>query len=103
MQAATATLVDGAGKRHVTGMIDPAPQIIDMTASGEFAVPNAAPLRPNWPLRLGLGAAAVALVAGGLALAAVFLWIASVLVPVALIAGGIAYAAFRFQAWRARG
>ncbi len=76
-----------------------APQIIDMTPGGEFA---ATPAGPNWPLRVGVGAAAVALVAGGLAVAAIFLWLASVLLPVALVAGAVAYAGFRLQHWRRR-
>ncbi len=70
-----------------------------MTPEGEFVT-----ARPTvtWPLRLGIGAALVAAIAGGLALAAVFLWVASVLVPVALIAGLVAYAAFRFRMWQVR-
>ena len=71
-----------------------------MTPQGDFRSP--APGSP-WPLRLGLGAALVAAIAGGLALAAVFLWVASVLVPIALVAGLVAYVALRFQMWRVRG
>ena len=80
------------------------PRILDMTPQGEFVT---RPVRQDghattWPLRLGLGAAVVAAVAGGLAIAAVLLWLASVLIPVALIAGGLAYVAFRYQTWRMR-
>lgn len=75
------------------------PQTLDMTPQGEFVT---RPAGGGWPLRLGLGAAIVAAVAGGLALAAVFLWLASVLIPVALVAGLVAYLAFRYQMWRAR-
>ena len=32
--------------------------------------------------------------------AAIFLWLASILLPVALIAGAVAYAAFKLQLWR---
>ncbi len=71
-----------------------------MTPQGGFVGP--APVA-TWPLRLGLGAALIAAIAGGLALAAVFLWVASVLVPIALVAGLVAYVAFRFQMWRVRG
>jgi hypothetical protein len=81
-------------------MIDMRHRVIDMTASGEFADPPARPSRPNWPLRLGLGAAAVATIAGALALAAIFLWLASVLLPVAIVAGFIAFAAFKLQGVR---
>ncbi len=70
------------------------PQTIDMTPSGEFV---AAPTRSLWPLRIGVGAALVAAVAGVLAVAALFLWIASLLLPIALIAGAVAYVAFRLQ------
>ncbi len=70
-----------------------------MTPQGEFVTRLTG---GGWPLRLGLGAAIVAAVAGGLALAAVFLWLASVLIPVALVAGLVAYLAFRYQMWRAR-
>ncbi len=73
------------------------PQTIDMTADGEFV--HAQP-RPTWPLRLGLGAALVAVVAGAVTVAAVFLWIASVMLPVALVAGAVAYLAFRLQGRR---
>ena len=76
------------------------PKIVDMTPQGAFVAPDPV---ATWPLRLGIGAALVAVVAGGLALAAVFLWVASVLVPIALVAGLIAYLAFRFQMWRVRG
>ncbi len=69
-----------------------------MTPGGEFV--SAAP-RSMWPLRIGVGAALVAAIAGVLAIAAVFLWIASILVPIALVAAVIAYVAFRLQGWRA--
>ncbi len=81
-------------------MRDRVPQILDMTPQGAFVAPART---ATWPLKLGLGAALVAAVTGGLALAAVFLWVASVLVPVALVAGLVAYVAFRFQMWRVRG
>lgn len=75
------------------------PLLLDMKPDGEFAA-SASPMR--WPLRLGIGAALVAIAASGLLLAALFLWVASVLLPVAIVAGAVAYAAFRYQAWRAR-
>ncbi len=39
----------------------------------------------------------VAIAAGGLAFAALALWLAFLLIPVVLVAGLIAYVAFRFQ------
>ena len=80
-------------------MRDRPPQLLDMTLRGEFV---AAPRRSAWPLRLGVGAALVAVVASGIVLAALFLWVASILLPVALLAGAVAYLAFRYRAWRAR-
>ena len=80
------------------------PQTIDMTPAGDFVGAS----RPNvssnslWPLKLGLAAAALAAVAGVIAVGAVVLWIAMMLLPVALMAGLVAYAAFKFQVWRNR-
>ncbi len=94
--------LSAGGRRAKSNLMveNPRPRIIDMTTQGEFVVPPAA--RASWPLRLGVGAALVAAIAGGLAVAALFLWVASILIPVALVAGLVAYAAFRFQMWRLR-
>ena len=78
-------------------MRDRVPQTIDMTAGGDFVAPQA---RSSWPLRLGVAAAIVAVVAGAVTIAAVLLWVASVMLPVAIVAGAIAYAAFRLQGWQ---
>ena len=51
-------------------------------------------------MRIAGWALVVALVAGGLAGAAVALWLALSLIPVAIVAGLVAYAAFRFHHWR---
>jgi hypothetical protein len=75
------------------------PQTIDMTPSGEFAAP---PARPAWPLKIGIGAAVVAAVAGAVVVASLFLWLATLLLPLAVLAGLVAYGAFRFQLWRVR-
>jgi len=91
-----------ATKRHVKIMKERSQRIIDMTPDGEFVVPqNAPPPRNAWAVRLGVSAAMIAAVAGALAVAAVFLWLASILIPVAVVAGLVAYGAFRFQIWRA--
>ena len=97
--AQAAGLVCGVRQATSIRMRSRLPTTLDMTPKGEFVAPVPA---STWPLRVGLGAALIAAVAGGLALAAVFLWVASVLVPIALVAGLIAYAAFRFQMWRVR-
>ena len=43
----------------------------------------------------------VAVVAGGLAVAALALWFALALIPVAIVAAVVAVAMLRFQVWRA--
>ncbi len=53
-----------------------------------------------WTVRIGVGAVIVAVAASLLVVAAVFLWLASILIPVVLVAGLVAYAAFRLQSWR---
>jgi hypothetical protein len=79
------------------------PRIIDMTPDGDFVTPHQ-PTRPAgaWAVKLGLSAAIIAAVAGAVAVAALLLWVASIMIPVALLAGLVAYGAFRFQMWRAR-
>ncbi len=79
----------------------PGATTIDMTPDGRMAPPPASGL--SWPMRVGIGAVVVAVVAGLAASAVLLLWLASVLLPIAIIAGAIAYAAFRFQRWRMRG
>jgi hypothetical protein len=80
------------------------PRTLDMTPDGEFVAPYVPePRGPGvWAVRLGLAAAVVAAIAGAVVVAALMLWVASVMIPVALIAGVVAYAAFRFQVWRAQ-
>ncbi len=77
------------------------PETIDMTPEGDI-VP---PARPglSWPMRIGIGAVVVAVLAGLAASAAILLWLASVLIPIAVVAALIAYAALRFQLWRLKG
>jgi hypothetical protein len=69
-----------------------------MTPEGGFTNP------PDSPLATGLvrWAILVAVVAGGLALAAALLWFALMLVPVVIFAALVAWGAYRFQLWRAR-
>lgn len=84
-------------------MAERVPRTIDMTPEGEFVLPpQPATGASTWAVRLGFGAAVIAALAGALAVAAVFLWVASIMIPVAVIAGLIAYGAFRFQLWRGR-
>lgn len=69
-----------------------------MRIDGSFRSPQ----RPSFLTRIFVWGVGIAVIAGGLAVAAFALWLALILVPVALIAGLIAWAAFRFQLWRAR-
>ena len=48
-------------------------------------------------------AVVVALIAGGMALAALAFWFALLLIPVAIVAGLLAWAALRWRLWRERG
>jgi len=75
-------------------------ETIDMTPEGDMVPPPSA--RLTWPLRIGIGAVIVAVLAGLAASAVIFLWLASVLIPIAVVAAVIAYAALRFQLWRSR-
>jgi len=79
-------------------MSDRYPPELEMRADGSFRMPP----RPPLLTRLFIWAAVIAVIAGGLALAAFALWLALFLVPIALAAGVIAWLAFRFQLWRAR-
>lgn len=73
-------------------------RVIDMTPEGDFVRPPRVPFTTRL---LGL-AVLVAVVAGGLALASLALWIALTLIPVAIAAALVAYVALRWQSWRAR-
>jgi hypothetical protein len=72
---------------------------IDLTPAGEF-LPRQAAL--SWTAKVGIVATLIAVAAGVVTVAALFLWIASVLLPVALVAGIIAYGAYRLQVRRIR-
>lgn len=72
--------------------------MIDMTPDGDFV----APPTPSLTERIGRWAVVIALLAGGLAAAALALWFALALIPVAIGAALVAWVAFRFQMWRIR-
>ena len=74
------------------------PPDLDMTLEGRFTTPP----KPPFATRVMLWAIVIALIAGGLSLAAFALWIAFIILPVALAAGVIAWLAFRYQVWRAQ-
>ena len=87
--------------------LDPrTPPVIDMTPDGRFREPLRQ--RPGFgagggvpaSFKLLIGAVAVAVLAGTAAVAALALWVVSMLLPVMVIAGGVAYAAFKYRQWR---
>jgi hypothetical protein len=72
---------------------------IHMTADGDFVDLPRAPLSA----RIFRAAVLIAVIAAGLAIAALALWFALILIPVALLAGAVAWAAWRWRLWRGWG
>lgn len=79
--------------------MDRRPPELDMTIAGEFRSPRKPPLLN----RIMLWAIVVAVIAGGMAFAALALWLAMVILPVAIAAAAIAWGIWRYQVWRAKG
>ena len=75
--------------------------VIDMRPDGSFAPP---PHRPGVLLstKVALGALAVAVVGGALTVAALAIWLVSLILPAVIVAGGVAYVAWRFRGWQLR-
>jgi uncharacterized membrane protein len=69
-----------------------------MTPDGQFRRPPRVPIST----RIIAGAVLLAIVAGGLAFAALALWVALALIPIAIVAVVIAVLTIRFKVWRAR-
>lgn len=84
--------------------IDPArtPPVIDMTPDGQFREPLRPRAAPGVPVsvKVLIGAVLVAVLAGTAAVAALALWVVSMLLPVLLIAAGVAWATFKYRQWR---
>lgn len=74
------------------------PEIIDMTADGQFVRPP----RPSVADKLMVWAAITAGLAGAVAIGFLALWFAMIAIPVAIVGAGMAYAAWRFRLWQAR-
>lgn len=72
-----------------------------MTLAGEF-VPPPTPPTPPLSTRILVWAVVIAIIAGGLSLAAFALWLALLILPVALGAAVIAWALYRYRVWRAQ-
>ena len=73
------------------------PPELDMTLEGEFVSPP----RPTISTRIMFWAIVVAIIAGGLSLAALALWLAMLVLPIAVGAAVIGYIMFRYKMWRA--
>lgn len=78
------------------------PPTIDMLPDGTFR--TAAP-RSGVPLyvKLGLGAAVIAVLGLSLTVAALAVYVVSMILPVVVIAGGVAWLAFKLRLWQRRG
>ena len=74
------------------------PPELDMTIEGEFVSPPKPPLST----RILMWAVVIAVIAGGLSLAAFALWLALLILPVAVGAAAVAWAMYRYRAWRAQ-
>jgi hypothetical protein len=72
------------------------PPELDMTIEGEFVSPPTVPIAS----RILMWSVMIAIIAGGLSLAAFALWLALSILPVALGAAVIAWAMFRYRLWR---
>lgn len=68
-----------------------------MLPDGRFRTASGPPLS----MRILAGAVLLALIAGGLAIAALLISVFAVLVPVALLAAVVAWATLRWRQWRA--
>lgn len=76
------------------------PPLLDMTPDGRFR-PTPASRVPT-STRILVGAILVAVLAGVVSVAALALWVASMLIPVAVVAVVVAYLTLRYRAWRTR-
>jgi hypothetical protein len=75
------------------------PPTLDMLPDGSFrSSPQAA--RVPFSFKLTVVAVLVALVAGAIAVAALALWVLSMVLPVLILAGVAAWAAMRFRRWQ---
>lgn len=70
--------------------------MIEMSVDGRFIDPR----RISWPMRIAGVALMVAVVTGAVGIAALALWLATLLIPLAVLAGCVAWIAYKFQSWR---
>ncbi len=83
---------------HLSGM-KRNPPLLDMTADGRFQDRSRVTGIP-FSMKLMIGAGVVALLAGAAAIAAVALWLISLILPVMIIAACVAWATMRYRRWR---
>ena len=68
-----------------------------MTLEGEFVTPPTPPVST----RIMVWAIVVAVIAGGITIAALALWVAMLILPIAIGAALVGYVMFRYKMWRA--
>ena len=79
--------------------MDRIPPVLDMTADGQFRAPPR-PRQVPLSFKLMIGAAVIAVLAGAAAVAALALWVVSLILPVAIIAAAVAWVSFKYRRWR---
>ncbi|MGI4952946.1 MAG: hypothetical protein ACRYGM_14185 [Janthinobacterium lividum] len=75
------------------------PPTIDMSPDGSFRVPPR-PGQVPLSVKLGLGAAAIAVLGLSLTVAALAVYIVSLILPVVVIAGAVAWGAMKYRRWQ---
>jgi hypothetical protein len=76
------------------------PPTLDMLPDGSFRSQARAPAGVPLSFKLMVTAILVALVAGAIAVAALALWVFSMVLPVLVVAGVAAWATLRFRRWQ---
>ncbi len=91
-------LKHGGSKATSSGMDRP-PPVIDMLPDGSFRVP---PRRPMVPLsaKLLIGAVLMTALAASVAIAALAIWVVSLVLPVIIIGGAFIWAMAKFRHWQ---
>ncbi len=77
------------------------PPTIDMSPDGSFRVPPQPGMVPL-SVKLGLGAAVVAVLGLSLTVAALAVYVVSLILPTIIVAGAVAWLAFKYRRWQLR-
>ena len=77
------------------------PPVIDMTLDGAFRTPPRVAAGVPLSFKVLVGAVLVAVMAGATAMAALAIWVASLLLPVLIVAAGVAWAMVHYRRWQA--